>query len=398
MKKLRFVTALAVAACAFLGAAALACSYYDTYGDHDWIYGSIAATCEKDGETYRDCAECGLHEVQDVISASHTWVDAGTKKEATCTSDGEKLMECQMCHAQKSITLPAAGHSYGEWVIIKAATCSEEGQRSATCTNCGQQIYESIARTPHSYGEWKITLKATDSSQGRRSRQCGLCGAGNEEYFYPEGTLYRGMKKDDEVQKLQQMLIDIGILDDKADGIFGKNTEQAVRDYQMMAGYEVTGIAYPQTRAGIEKDWQSVNGGEAENYYSENGFPESCLRRQDANGFETVIYCRRHYETREAATALYAGADTEEEQLAALDAERALWQKELNAMYDTWLNAVPDDDRASVIKSRTAFYAYLEAQEFVWDAIYGGNEAAVKQSIVKMLQNQCVDICGMIDE
>lgn len=398
MKKLRFIIILAVALCAFLSAAALACSYYDTYGDHDWIYGSTAATCEKNGEAYRDCAECGLHEVQEVIAASHTWVEADVKKEATCTADGEKLMECSVCHAQKSITLPATGHSYSEWVTTKEATCSEEGQRTSTCTKCGQQVYESIPRTSHSYGDWKVTRKATDSSQGRRSRQCGICGASNEEYFYPDGTLYRGMKKDDEVQAMQQMLIDLEILNDKADGIFGKNTEQAVRDYQEQAGYEVTGIAYPQTRAGIENDWKAVSGGEAADYYSENGFPESCLRQQDENGFETVIYCQQHYETCEHAAELYADAYTEKQQLEALDSERALWQNELNNMYDRWMNSVSDADRSSVIESRTAFYAYLEAQEFVWNAVYDGDEITVKQSMVQMIKNQSVDICGMLDK
>lgn len=398
MKNARLIIILAVVLCAFLSAAALACSYYDTYGDHDWIYGSTAATCEKDGEAYRDCAECGLHEVQEVIAASHTWADAGVKKEATCTVDGEKLMECSVCHVQKNITLPATGHSYSEWSTLKEATCSEEGQRTAVCTRCGQQVYESIARTSHSYGDWKITRNATDSTQGRRSRQCSVCGATNEEYFYPEGTLYRGMKKDDEVQTMQQMLIDLGILSDKADGIFGRNTEQAVRDYQEKAGYEVTGIAYPQTLAGIENDWKAVSGGEAADYYIENGFPECCLRLQDENGFETVIYCQRHYEINECAAALYTDAFTEKHQIDALDGERELWQNELNAMYDRWMNSVSDAEVSSVIESRTAFFTFLEAQEFVWNAMYDGDKITVKQLIVQMIENQCIDICGMLDE
>lgn len=397
MKKLRLIIILAVAVCVLFSTAALACSYYDTYGDHDWIYGSTAATCEKSGEAYRDCAKCGLRDVQETIAASHTWVDAGVKKEATCTADGEKLMECSVCHAQKTITLPAEGHLYGKWVTTKEATCSEDGQQTSSCEKCGQQVYESLTRSSHSYGGWEVTRKATDSAQGRRSRQCGICGATNEEYFYPEGALYRGMKKNDDVRQMQQMLIDLEILNDEADGIFGKNTEQAVCDYQEMAGYEVTGIAYPQTRAGIEKDWKAVSGGEADDYYSENGFPESCLRQHDENGFETVIYCQRHYEMCEYATELYADAYTGKQLDDALDGERALWQNELNSMYDMWMNSVSGVGVSSVIESRTAFYTFLEAQEFVWNTIYDGDEAIVKQSMIKMIKNQCVDICGMHD-
>lgn len=397
MKRSGTIICLAVALCLFFSATALACSYYDTYGDHDWIYGSTKATCETDGEAYRDCAECGLHEVQGIITASHTWTDAGIKKEATCTADGEKLMECSVCHAQKSITLPATGHSYSEWVTVKEATCSEEGQRTSVCTICGQQVYESIARTSHTYGEWEVTLQPTDSSQGRRTRRCTICGASNEEYFYPEGTLYRGMKKDDDVQQMQQMLIDLDILNDKADGIFGKNTEQAVRDYQEQAGLEVTGIAYPQTIADIEKKWEAANGGNASDYYAENGFPEKCIRQTDENGFETVIYCRLHYETCECAAELFDTAYTEKQQLEALDSAYALWQKELNSMYDRWLNSVSEAEVSSVIESRTAFYVYLETQEFVWSAMYEGDEITVKQNMIEMIKNQCVDICGIIE-
>ena len=47
----------------------------------------------------------------------------------------------------------------------------------------------------------------------------------------------------DEVQYVQELLIEYGILTDNADGVFGPNTENAVRSYQRAAGLVETGIA-----------------------------------------------------------------------------------------------------------------------------------------------------------
>ena len=47
----------------------------------------------------------------------------------------------------------------------------------------------------------------------------------------------------DAVQALQERLVELGYLDDKADGIFGGNTSNAIRDAQEQAGMEVTGVA-----------------------------------------------------------------------------------------------------------------------------------------------------------
>ena len=47
----------------------------------------------------------------------------------------------------------------------------------------------------------------------------------------------------DAVQALQERLVELGYLDDKADGIFGGNTGNAIRAAQEQAGMESTGIA-----------------------------------------------------------------------------------------------------------------------------------------------------------
>lgn len=61
-------------------------------------------------------------------------------------------------------------------------------------------------------------------------------------------ALSKGMQSDD-VKALQQRLIELGYLDDSADGIFGERTLIAVKFFQQDAGFDVDGIASPQMQA-----------------------------------------------------------------------------------------------------------------------------------------------------
>ncbi len=61
-------------------------------------------------------------------------------------------------------------------------------------------------------------------------------------------TLYNGCKGD-EVKKMQQALIDLGYLGGYADGIFGLNTENAVRKFQSKNNLNADGLAGKKTLA-----------------------------------------------------------------------------------------------------------------------------------------------------
>lgn len=64
-------------------------------------------------------------------------------------------------------------------------------------------------------------------------------------------VMQKGMRTDG-VKVMQQQLIDLGYLNDKADGIFGKKTAKAVSAFQNACGLEVTGIADEATQRQIE--------------------------------------------------------------------------------------------------------------------------------------------------
>ena len=64
-------------------------------------------------------------------------------------------------------------------------------------------------------------------------------------------TLQKGMKNSTAVQTLQARLIELGYLDDKADGAFGNNTLEAVKAFQRQAGLTVDGVATAEVQTAL---------------------------------------------------------------------------------------------------------------------------------------------------
>ncbi len=65
-------------------------------------------------------------------------------------------------------------------------------------------------------------------------------------YAWQAGTLYNGCRNE-AVRIMQQALIDLGYLGGTADGIFGNNTEKAVRKFQRANGLNADGLAGTRT-------------------------------------------------------------------------------------------------------------------------------------------------------
>ena len=86
-----------------------------------------------------------------------------------------------------------------------------------------------------------------------------LCGCTAPAFAYESTTLYNGSKGED-VRELQQALIDLGYLSGTADGVFGNNTENAVRRFQRSNKLTVDGLAGRTTRELIKSKSQSISG------------------------------------------------------------------------------------------------------------------------------------------
>ena len=82
-------------------------------------------------------------------------------------------------------------------------------------------------------------------------------------FAYEEGTLYNGCRGE-EVRELQQALITLGFLKGTADGVFGNNTENAVRAFQKKYNLNVDGLAGEKTRDQAISKAAAANGSVAQ--------------------------------------------------------------------------------------------------------------------------------------
>ena len=149
--------------------------------------------------------------------------------------------------------------------------------------------------------------------------------------------LSRGSKGED-VKTLQSMLIDLGFLNDKADGIFGKNTQAAVKAIQRYWGVEETGVADEGVINDLEILWEMTMGVERE-YGApigdeREGFPAYCSFVGDEEG--AAEYCWRHREQYPIQITLAGGKAPKK--LESLLAERicAIRLRQIANMYLGW--------------------------------------------------------------
>ena len=154
----------------------------------------------------------------------------------------------------QSVTNPKSNSAYIAWTETDDAgnvsTCV--GSRSVELNSC---LRPAIWITVDYKPELELTemvdtsrfagapSEAADGNSGE-----GADGTTEEEAAY--ATLQKG-DKGDAVKALQQKLIDLGYLNGKADGDYGKKTRDAVSAFQRSAGLEQTGVADGRTQAAL---------------------------------------------------------------------------------------------------------------------------------------------------
>ncbi|MBE5774254.1 MAG: peptidoglycan-binding protein, partial [Clostridiales bacterium] len=194
--------------------------------------------------TYRQCKVCGNMEFKEEFYDCE-WGKWHVVKEGTdCqTWDGLKERKCKNCGGVMQDEIKG-DHKWGKWKTTKEATCTAKGSKERKCTVCGKKQTDSIPAGAHKWGAWTVIQEAKEGQVGIRERKCTLCGKTQQEKFYLEGTLKNGDRGDD-VKDLQESLNDQGYDSGKPDGIFGPNTENALKDWQEDNGYEPDGIGWP---------------------------------------------------------------------------------------------------------------------------------------------------------
>jgi len=357
-------------------------------GEHTWGEESITpATCTKRESVTVKCTKCSkVLTFERGRTKPHVWVVAGGA-DPTCTEDGVESVYCDKCGAERNNTIKALGHNYKVTSVVKEATCLEGGQEKVKCSRCGKTSTRDTGKADHAYSEWIVAVEATDSSKGQRSRACTVCGNEQSEEYYPEGTLYRGIKDEKEAVKvLQTQLTDCGYLNDTIDGIFGGKTEQAAKDFQAKAGLNVDGIAWPETLKLLEKEWLIATG----------AYVENCTRIENEDGTVEFLYCEGHKPLMDEIAEILAVENAEQTKVEILAGIRAMYQAEVDALFAEWLETSADEEKPNVLGAQTMFNGYLSAQETVWNKQYGENSEETLTKVNEMLHDKWVELCGFV--
>ena len=377
------------------------CWYEYQNGTHDFEQVDVRkVTCTEDGYYILECRQCGKN-VREITekATGHKWQKVDSESyPPTCTQNGMTTYVCDDCSQIRTESVRALGHDMRDEAVVRSPTCEIEGRMSIRCSRCGYSDVRDIPRIDHQYGAWRVTVPATDHSMGTRQSVCIECGNTQTENYFPDGTLTRG-SRGEAVRSLQQMLLDLGILRDVADGVFGAKTELAVKDYQTTAGFNSDGIAWPQMLAQLTLDWQTAMG-----YASAPSIPETepsetaaprtvCGFYLDENVLENIQYCVYHREIIDIAATLLASAD-ESNSLRAQKQIRTLWETELDSFYSEWLQMAPVEAQGAIIAAQATYMNYLAVQEAVLQQQCGEETAALQ--INAELARQCALLCNML--
>ena len=375
------------------------CWYEDQNGTHDFEQVDVRkVTCTEDGYYILECRQCGKN-VREITEKAigHKWQKVDSESyPPTCTQGGTTTYVCGNCSQIRTESVNALGHDMYDEAVVRSPTCEIEGRMSIRCSRCGYSDVRDIPRIDHQYGAWSVTVPATDHSMGTRQSVCIECGDAQTENYFPDGTLTRG-SKGEAVRSLQQMLLDLGILRDVADGVFGAKTELAVKDYQTTAGFNSDGIAWPQTLAQLTLDWQTAMG-----YASAPSIPEPsetaaprtvCGFYQDENGAAYIQHCTYHQGIIDIAATLLASAD-QSNSLRAQKQIRTLWETELDSLYSEWLQRAPVEAQGAIIAAQATYMNYLAVQETVLQQQCDEETAAMQ--INAELARQCALLCNLL--
>lgn len=375
------------------------CWYEDQNGTHDFEQVDVRkVTCTEDGYYILECRQCGKN-VREITEKAigHKWQKVDSESyPPTCTQGGMTTYVCDNCSQIRTESVNALGHDMYDEAVVRSPTCEIEGRMSIRCSRCGYSDVRDIPRIDHQYGAWSVTVPATDHSMGTRQSVCIECGDAQTENYFPDGTLTRG-SKGEAVRSLQQMLLDLGILRDVADGVFGAKTELAVKDYQTTAGFNSDGIAWPQTLAQLTLDWQTAMG-----YASAPSIPEPaetaaprtvCGFYQDENGAAYIQHCTYHRGIIDIAATLLASAD-QSNSLRAQKQIRTLWETELDSLYSEWLQRAPVEAQGAIIAAQATYMNYLAVHETVLQQQCDEETAAMQ--INAELARQCALLCNML--
>ncbi len=174
--------------------------------------------------------------------------------------------------------------------------------------------------------------------------------------------LKKGSRGDD-VKNVQEMLIDLGFLEDKADGVYGKKTEAAVKKFQKYAGLKQTGRVDEETEWELMDCWVVSNnmmeGDGLDPEELQDLHPDFCCWTTEIDG-EGVEYCWRHVDVSYVEKWYYRPGMPQVLEIRLSNLLIDLWTMYIDEMYDEWEESLPDDEQHIAAEQRDLFHETLE--------------------------------------
>lgn len=209
-------------------------------------------------------------------------------------------------------------------------------------------------------------------------------------------ALRRGDKSED-VRSLQQMLFETGWLFEEPDGIFGRNTENAVRDYERFAGLPVDGVADEAMLEALTESWvqRMVETGQltaGEGALADGRYPAFCTH-DVTDGVSLTEYCATHDALYTQAQALIASGEAEQ--------AVQLWCAEIERLYGLWLDRTDDSQHEAIAATQDSFIAMTDAQLSAIRGYYATFQLVPEESEVQcaleiQLREHAAWLCALI--
>ena len=231
----------------------------------------------------------------------------------------------------------------------------------------------------------------------------------------PVGALAEARRGDggEEVYEIQQLLFDTGFLFEEPDGVFGRNTEAAVKWFQETWNLPVTGVVTEEDRMAMYDCWHSlfnpdgtlIEGeplpddqlepqplspdieGDLPTGGSEGDYPVYCIRYMETDGDEHIEYCGRHAAIAESADLANQTGIQPETPIC------QQWEDAINALYDEWMDASDEETRALIASSKATFFVWINQQRVT---LTMQGDADVESVLETALRSQCVDLCAIV--
>ena len=199
-----------------------------------------------------------------------------------------------------------------------------------------------------------------------------------------------------QVAELQQMLLGTGWLFEEPDGVFGRRTEQAVRQYESHAGMKADGIADEAMLEALRSDYLLLTGELPEGMAAQDTALPLCSHHTEQNGSSVTVYCPAHAALYERASALMADGSAQKARQAC-----ALWRDEIGRLYDDWLACTDESQHEAITRARSLFLSAADAQEQAIEGYYGTfqvnpGDAAPCAAQELMLRDHAAWLCALI--